>query len=226
MVSFPTTRWSRILASDSRCDDRAGTWEGLVRDYQPAILGFFRRSVLARDAEDLTQEFLLRSLRDGWWARATPEAGSFRRFLFALLHRFLAQQRNRGHRRFEEAAAEPLELPSMDSPEQRFDLAFALCLTRSALDSLQQAYAEEGRGEVFDALQPWLSETPPPGELVRIATLRGIAPNTLAVQLKRLRGRFQKAVRDSLAALCADPADVENELVALRMALATGGADA
>jgi len=52
MPAFPTTRWSLIRASDRQPGDVAAAWSDLVRDYRPAILGFFRRSALARDAED------------------------------------------------------------------------------------------------------------------------------------------------------------------------------
>src|SRR5450432_1939010 len=101
MAVFPTTRWSLIRASGRQPGEVAAAWSDLVRDYRPAILGFFRRSALARDAGDLTQEFLLRSMRDGWWSRADPEVGSFRRFLLMLLKRFLATQRDAAHRCFE-----------------------------------------------------------------------------------------------------------------------------
>ena len=77
MVAFPTTRWSLIRASHQPTGDIAAAWSGLVRDYRPAILGFFRRSPLAPEAEDLAQEFLLRSMRDGWWARADPRSAVF-----------------------------------------------------------------------------------------------------------------------------------------------------
>lgn len=218
MPAFPTTRWSLIQSSDQPPAEAAVAWGELVRHYRPAILGFFRRSMLARDAEDLAQEFLLRSMRDGWWSRADPEIGSFRRFLLVLLKRFLAQERATGHRRFE-VAGDGLERSHGLTPEHQFDLDFALCLAGVALDNLRAHYQASGRGELFAALLPWLAESPGHGELAALGTTLDIAPNTLAVQLKRLRVRLQKAVRQALAELCLDAGQAAADLEALRQVL-------
>ncbi|MEO5560959.1 MAG: hypothetical protein ABIO49_13580 [Dokdonella sp.] len=227
MATFPTTRWSLIQANDRSSAEVAAAWGELVRDYRPAILAFFRRSLLARDADDLTQEFLLRSISDGWWSRADPQVGCFRHFLLVLLRRFLAQQRDAGHRRFEvfdtavvEAAL--VEGTDAQTPERQFDLEFALCLVRIALTELRREYERDGRSDVFDALQPWLLEAPAHGELAVLGARLQAAPNTLAVQLKRLRTRFQKAVRAALAQLSVDAAHAEADLTELRAALAMG----
>ncbi|MBS0194254.1 MAG: hypothetical protein JSR34_08395 [Proteobacteria bacterium] len=223
MPAFPTTRWSLIQASDRQPDAVAAAWAELVRDYRPAIVAFFRRSALARDAEDLAQEFLLRSMHEGWWSRADPAVGSFRRFLLVLLQRFLATQRSSGHRRFERTGIEVEDGTHSASPEQWFDLEFALCLTRTALERLREDYAADGRGPLFDALQPWLTEQPERGELAALGAQLQVAPNTLAVQLKRLRARFQQAVRAALADLSLDAQHASADLDALRAVLGAAG---
>ena len=219
MAVFPTTRWSLIQASDRVPGEVASAWNDLVRDYRPAILGFFRRGALAGEAEDMTQEFLMRSMRDGWWSRADPAVGSFRQFLLVLLKRFLAAQRDAGYRRFEVTGVEVEDSNAAQTPETQFDLEFALCLTRNALANLRREYEESGRADIFDDLQPWLSDAPEHGELVALGEKLAIAPNTLAVQLKRLRARFQKAVRSALAELCIDAEHAAADLVALRLVL-------
>ncbi len=223
MALFPSTRWSLIRASDRQPGENAAAWSALVRDYRPAIVGFFRRSAGTCDAEDLAQEFLLRSMRDGWWSRADPEVGSFRRFLFVLLKRFLSMHNAAGYRRLEatDAGIEPTARGS--TPERQFDLEFALCLTRMALLRLRSEYERDGRAEVFDVLQPWLAETPPHGEFGALGATLGVAPNTLAVQLKRLRARFRKSVRATLADLSLDAEQAAADLQALRLVL---GSDA
>ena len=219
MAAFPTTRWSLIRASDRPPGEITAAWGDLVRDYQPAIVGFFRRSVLARDADDLSQEFLLRSMRESWWSRANPEVGSFRQFLMVLLKRFLAQQRDCGYRRFEVNNTTIPEDDNDETPERHFDLEFALCLARIALNELHREYERDGRGELFVALQPCLSEAPARGELAVLGSKLQVAPNTLAVQLKRLRLRFQKAMRATLSQLSIDPEHAAADLEALRLAL-------
>ena len=223
MAVFPTTRWSLIQASDRQTGDVAGAWSDLVRDYRPAIVGYFRRSALAREAEDMAQEFLLRSMRDGWWSRADPEVGSFRRFLLVLLKRFLVMQNDAGHRRFEVIGMDIGEDAHADTPERHFDLEFAVCLTRVALKQLGDEYEGSGRGALFAALQPWLSEAPGHGELAALGMRLQVAPNTLAVQLKRLRARFQNAVRSALADLSVDAQHAAADLDALRTVLGSHG---
>jgi DNA-directed RNA polymerase specialized sigma24 family protein len=223
MAGFPTTRWSLIQASARPPGEIAAAWADLVRDYQPAIVGYFRRSALARDADDLAQEFLLRSMRESWWSRADPDVGSFRRFLVVLLKRFLAQQTDAGYRRFEINDASPLQQEDSDSPEKQFDLEFAVCLTRIALTQLRDEYEQDGQGDVFAALQPWLSDAPEYGELAALGTRLQVAPNTLAVRLKRLRMRFQKAMRTTLVQLSVDEEHAATDLQALRLALTPGG---
>lgn len=219
MSVFPTTRWSLIHASRRSPQDAAAAWSALVRDYRPAIVAYFRRSALAHEAEDLTQEFLLSSMQDDWWSRADADIGSFRRFLLALLKRFLLNRWSSAQQRCE-VTAETVDLGGHDdSPEAQFDLHFALCLARTALDALRARYARDGRAELFAQLEPWIAEVPAPGEIAALATRLDVAPNTLAVQLKRLRQRLREAIRTTLAELCIDRAQTEADLNALRGAL-------
>lgn len=219
MSVFPTTRWSLIHASRLPPQDAAAAWSVLVRDYRPAIVAYFRRSALARDAEDLAQEFLLSSMQDGWWARADAEVGSFRRFLLVLLKRFLLKRWTGAQQRCEVPADTVDGGSHDDSPEAHFDLQFALCLAQTALEALRERYARDGRAELFAQLEPWIAETPAPGELAAAAARLGTAPNTLAVQLRRVRQRLREAIRTALAELCIDRAQADADLIALRGAL-------
>jgi len=223
MAAFPTTRWSLIHASRLSPAQTQAAWAALMRDYRPAIVAYFRRSALARDAEDLAQEFLLRSMQADWWARADAQIGSFRRFLLALLKRFLLNRESAAPLRRELGgdALDALESSDeADTPEASFDLQFALCLTRTALDGLRERYARDGRAALFAGLEPWLAETPGHGELAALATQLQVAPNTLAVNLRRLRQRLQEGIRAALGELCLEHAQVDADLAALREALA------
>ncbi len=129
------------------------------------------------------------------------------------------------YRRFELIGADADEGHDHQTPEQYFDLQFALCLTRVALDELQKDYESDGRGELFCALQPWLVEPPERGELVALGASMQVSPNTLAVQLKRLRTRLQKAVRAALGELNPDKHHTAADIDALRHSLAAQGSD-
>jgi len=225
MVAFPSTRWSLIQASERADGEIAAAWSDLVRDYRPAIVGFFRRSALVRDADDLAQEFLLRSMQEQWWSRADRNIGSFRRFLGVLLRRFLAQQRDLGHRRNEVNNTDIPEAADGATPDTHFDIEFARCVARAAFADLHDDYDREGRAELFEVLQHWLTEPPAHGALAELGAKVHVAPNTLAVQLKRLRFRYQRAIRAALVQLSVDAGCAEREFVALRSALIDGGAN-
>ena len=218
MTAFPSTRWSLIQASNRPPGEIAAAWSELVHDYRPAIVAYFRRATSAADAEDLAQEFLMRSMRENWWSRADRAIGSFRRFLFVLLTRFLGQQNRLAFRRLERSS-EAVDSSDDQRPDKQFDIDFAACLASSALERLRADYVRDGRGVIFDALQEWLSETPSRGDLAHLGHVMGIAPNTLAVQLKRLRLRFRKTMAESLEQLSTDSREADHEAGALRHAL-------
>lgn len=198
MAQFPTTRWSLIQTSDRSQADTVAAWRDLVQAYQPVIVSYFRRRANPQDADDLAQEFVLRSMDDGWWARADPHAGSFRQFLRLLMKRFHANQLAAGFRRFEQTGGSHDDVVDPETPDRAFDLQFALCLTQIALDDLRKDYESDGRGNTFSALEPWIVEAPEYGELVGLGKQLDVSPNTLAVQLKRLRTRLQKTVRAAI----------------------------
>ncbi|MEO7936637.1 MAG: hypothetical protein ABIR27_10310 [Dokdonella sp.] len=166
---------------------------------------------------------MLRSIDDGWWARADPNAGSFRQFLRMLMKRFMAQQIDTGYRRFERTGESHEDVADLKTPDQVFDLQFALCLTRVALDGLRKDYESDGRGATFFALEPWLAEMPEYGELIELGKQLAVSPNTLAVQLKRLRTRLQKAVRVAIKDLSLNDECAAIEREALIASLCMGG---
>lgn len=223
MAKFPTTRWSLIQTSDRTQAEIVAAWSDLVQAYHPAIVSYFRRRATRQDADDLAQEFMLRSIDDGWWARADPQAGSFRQFLRMLMKRFLANQMDAGYHRFERTRKSHEDVADLQTPDRYFDLQFALCLTRIALDDLRKDYESDGRGATFSALEPWLVEAPEYGELVVLGKQLDVSPNTLAVQLKRLRTRLQKAVRVAIKDLSLNDECAATERDALYASLSQDG---
>ena len=105
------------------------------------------------------------------------------------------------------------------APERSFDRGFALSLIDRALARLREQQSTAASLGLFDALSPVLFEPRDQGALQVIAQAHGIRANTLAVTLKRLRDRLAQLIRAELAQLVADPADIDDEMRALRSAL-------
>lgn len=213
-MPFPDTQWSLIRASGGSPSMRREAYESLVRAYRPAIVAYFAARLGRAEAEDATQAFLTRSFEGAWWSRADAALGSFRGFLLLMLRRHL------GHLRasVDDAAAEVAVELVDESPgaEQLFDARFALSLTARAVERLRGHYVQRGRGALFASVLPLLSSPPAHGESQHVAAGLGLAPNTLAVETRRLRARLREALREELRDLCADDAALDGEWASLR----------
>lgn len=220
MAPFPSTNWSLIRRSGGSPSVQRVAFEDLARAYRRSIQAYFRARLGIEAAEDATQSFLATSFEHSWWSRANEAAGSFRGFLLLLMRRHAAR------------ALDPL--PASDAAidqavdptpacDAQFDARFALELTARAVTRLREHYRQRGRAPAFDALLPLLGSPPEHGQLKHIAASLELAPNTLTVELTRLRSRLRDALRDELRELCADEAAFESEWADLRSIL--GSAD-
>src|SRR5688572_33294757 len=96
-AAFDQTQWSMVLrAGQQSSTDGAAALEKLCGLYWYPIYAFVRRQGRSpHDAQDLTQEFFARLIRNHIIARATPERGRFRSFLLASLKHFLRSEERR-----------------------------------------------------------------------------------------------------------------------------------
>ncbi len=217
---FPSTKWSLIRASAIDEPHRRRAFEELATEYRRAILAFFRARLGSQEADDATQEFLTISYERAWWSRADAMAGSFRGFLLLLLRRHLGRLRQSAMTGCVPDASEIDHLVDAAAPmDLQFDRRFALVLTARALDQLRLDYQRRDRGALVERLLPLLSSAPEYGELKIAAHELGLAPNTLSVELKRLRSRLQARLRDELRELCLDEVSFEAEWKFLRQIL-------
>lgn len=96
MATFPATRHS-VVAGLSSADDQARrvAFDALVSAYWRPVYKYLRLKWRAdsEDAADLTQEFFLRTLEKGLFARFDPGRARFRTFLRVCLDGFVANER-------------------------------------------------------------------------------------------------------------------------------------
>jgi DNA-directed RNA polymerase specialized sigma24 family protein len=191
----------------------------LTRMYRPAIVAFFRARLGMEAAEDATQSFLAASFEKVWWSRADAGIGSFRSFLLLLLRRHVGHVHDSALLQIDHTN-DATEIAD-DAPDaaRQFDSRFALLLTTHAIEAQRARYRERQRGDVFERLLPLLSAPPEHGELKSIATGLQMPPNTLTVELQRMRKRLREEMRAQLEQLCADDATFSAEWVALQRVL-------
>ena len=233
---FTITHWSVVLtAGQSDPTGAAAALEQLCRIYWYPIYAFVRRrGAHWPEAQDLTQEFFAHLLEHETLRKVDRQKGKFRSFLLAALTNFLANQWDRrqtlkrGGRRqiisLDEAAAEewyrhePIE---PRTPEKLFERRWAIALVEQVLAQLKQEYAAAGKADVFETLEPALTEEAAPGGYAAGAARLGLSEGAVRVAMHRLRRRFGELLRSEINHTVASPAEADEEIRQLFAAIAT-----
>jgi RNA polymerase sigma-70 factor (ECF subfamily) len=222
---FPTTRWSLVAAAgDPQRKEASSALVSLCENYWYPLYAYLRRRGYPADqAQDLTQEFLMRILEGRYLERANPEKGRFRAFILTSLKFFLsdeadrnsAQKRGRGNvlsleissgeERFQREPAHN------DTPERIFERRWALSVLDRVVERLRDEFVQHGRPEHFERLKVFLlgqSDAP----YAELAREMNTSEGALKVAIHRLRKRYRELFRQEIADTVADPAEVESEL--------------
>ena len=99
-----------------------------------------------------------------------------------------------------------------ESLDRVFDRQWAMTLMETTLGILGREQQAAGKGELFAALQPFLSREADPGEYAAVAQRLGLAQGTLAVQVHRLRDRYRQVIRAAIADTVASPLEIDDEM--------------
>ncbi len=222
---FVTTHWSVVLAaSRPGALGHGEALDSLCCSYWYPVYAFIRRrGRTASDAEDLTQEFFARLLAKEWLAGIEAEGSRFRSFLLTAVCRFLANEYDRATAAKRGGGSAPLDLdqaeeqfladtPGADTAERHYDRNWAVLILDQALGKLGEESRANGHPELFEALSPFLSREPVPGEYESLSTPLRLTANALGVAVHRLRRRYRETVRSLIADTVANPGDVDAEL--------------
>jgi RNA polymerase sigma factor (sigma-70 family) len=224
---FNTTHWSVVItAKQGDTPEAAAAMERLCQTYWYPLYAFLRREGRSRhDAEDLTQEFFVRVLRGQFLENVSPRKGKFRSFLLTSLKHFLSDvwdkaraQKRGGGQIFiplDVHNAEALYLLEPDTtatPDEVFEQRWALTVLSQALKRLREEFGTAGRIAEFDQLKVFLSTPTEPGAYNDLAVELGMAVDTLAVKVHRLRQRYGELIRAEISHTVSDEAEVEDEL--------------
>jgi RNA polymerase sigma-70 factor (ECF subfamily) len=226
-AQFATTHWSTVLAAgDSASPGSREALERLCRTYWFPLYAFARRHGHASEvAQDLTQGFLAHLIENQFFARAEPERGKFRSFLLGAFKRFvhdqdraqLAQRRG-GQIQFiplDSAEAEQrlgAVASDVPDPEDAFEREWAVTVLDEAMKLLEAECRREGKGELFEALHPFLQGDRPEVRQADLAARLDLSIGAVKVAVHRLRRRYGELLRAVVANTVTDPGDVEAEL--------------
>ncbi|RBP47340.1 RNA polymerase sigma-70 factor (ECF subfamily) [Roseimicrobium gellanilyticum] len=239
---FAETRWTLVQRAQGHTAEATAALSELCEAYYTPVHRFVCGWCNnADEARDLTQEFFARLLAKPQIGGAAPEHGKFRSFLLGAVKHFLCDMRDHGKRLKRGGGVEHVTLDapqgsnsdalhpagiedaSTPPPDVEFDRQWALHVLERALESLEKAFAEDGKAPHFQALKPWLISSKVSDEEAAAASTFGLQDGALRVAVHRLRQRFREQLRREIAQTLAAGADVDLEMQHLLAALRQQG---
>ena len=232
--SFHTTRWSLVLSAGQRTGPESRAALALLCEvYWYPLYAYIRRQVASADAaQDTTQEFFVHILDKNVLARASRERGRFRAFLLASLKNFLAnvhdqasaQKRGGGRRALSldwRNAESRVNLHPLDrhTAERWFEHDWAVTLLERSLAALREEFESAGKASHFAALQASLARDGTSVCYTAIADQLDISEAAARQAVHRLRRRYRELLRSEIAQTVADPAEIDDEIRSLFVAV-------
>jgi RNA polymerase sigma factor (sigma-70 family) len=232
--SFHTTRWSLVLsAGHGSGPESEWALALLCQIYWYPLYAYIRRhAASADDAQDMTQDFFVHVLDKNVLARASRERGRFRAFLLASMKNFLAnardqacaQKRGGGRRALSldwQNAESRVNLHPLDrrTAERWFEHDWAVTLLDRVLASLREEFESAGKASYFAALQGSLARDGSGASYAAIARQFDISEAAARQAVHRLRRRYRELLRAEIADTVADPAEIDDEIRSLFVAI-------
>jgi RNA polymerase sigma factor (sigma-70 family) len=242
---FVTTRWSLIFSGagsgSGDLEMRQALAELCQIYWRPIFLFIARRGYSREDAEDLTQDFFVRILKQDWLQKADPARGRFRSLLLKSLQNFLndAVDRRNSRKRggdisfisWDSWIAEAPSQLSLASEartswpaERLFDAAWAATMVQRALRRLCEECETIGRRRIFEVLSPWLGAERDDLSYPTLAAKLRIPESTIKKLMYRMRQRYCVLLREEVRQTLEDPTEVDDELRHLCVTLAASSA--
>jgi RNA polymerase sigma factor (sigma-70 family) len=226
-AAFPVTHWSVVLAAGREDSPQAmAALETLCGTYWYPVYSFIRRQGHAlADAEDLTQEFFTRLLGKNDLKSVDPAKGRFRSYLLACLKHFLCNEWDKSQRLKRGGAFQHISIdfeyandrydlePAHEiSPDRLFERTWAEILLQEVLDRLRQEYITAGKGELFEAIQPYLEGEREDQPYAQTASRLGMGLSAVKMAVLRLRRRYGELLRREIGDTVCDPREIDEEI--------------
>jgi RNA polymerase sigma-70 factor (ECF subfamily) len=225
-AGFASTHWSVVIdAGQNDPQLAAAALERLCQTYWRPLYAFVRRQNCSpEEAEDFTQSFFARFLRENHIALADPNRGRFRSFLLVSLKNFLANEWSRAHAAKRGGHKTTISLDDQNAeeqflaeaaegmaPDKVYEKRWATTLLDTVVGRLRAEYVGAGKGSLFEALKDHLW-----GEKscthAQLGAQLGLSEGASRIAVHRLRVRYRELLRLEVASTVQKPEDVEEEL--------------
>ena len=225
-ANFQTTRWSLVQqAGDSPSPLQREALARLLEDNWFPLFAYARKTGKSpQEAEDLIQGFIAKLLEKQMLTGIDVQhCGRFRNFLLVCLRNFIKDQWKKGAavKRGGGDQAVSIDTGEADrriepfhelTPEKAFDKAWAVELVTRSLQRVEQAWQDDGKGEVFEVLKPHLLRDGQTPAYEETAATLNVSASTLKVKVHRLRGEFRRALCAEVAETLETEEFLEDEL--------------
>jgi len=222
---FPTTRWTVVQhVASGGTEESSIALEWLCQAYwSPLFSTVIQMGFRFHEAEDLTQSFLAKLIKNGAWSAADPAKGTLRAYLCTGLRRFVFDEVGRRRRRPLDYRCEVPEGAFDQEMSLVFDRAWALQIFERAQRKLVIDLARSSDYPVSKVLlQKILSGGIHPSN-AEIAAAHGLTEDAVKMRSMRLRKQWQRALREEVAKTVPSPEEIDPELRHLVSSIAQGG---
>ena len=224
---FDSTRWSIVLAAGVKSSpDAAVALEQLCASYWYPLYAFVRREGYQQaEAQDLTQGFFATLLQRDDLRHVHPNKGRFRSFLLAALKNYVinewdkarAQKRGGGQTvmslDFDLAESKYGTQPGISATaEADFQRQWALTLLANVQEQLNSEMSANGRGDLYDTLQPHLVGDPGAEKYTALADRFDMTEAAVKMAMSRLRKRYRVLLREEIAQTVSSEEEIDGEI--------------
>lgn len=225
--AFPDVQWQLVL--NARVPGREGDLavEALCRlNWHPVFFYLRRKGFASHDAEDLTQAFFQKLLKNGFLLSADQKCGSLRSLIMTMLGRFLIDD-YRAARAVKRGGA--VSTVSMDDstadtsganfpaetrdPEVLHHTAWARNLISRARMQLREFHRNTPVSKRATALDPYLDPDAGTAPYAALAARFGVTVNSLHLLMRRLRRKLAALLLEALAQSVRSPEELQDELL-------------
>ena len=215
-----------LAAGELEGDQAAAALEQLCRTYWYPLYAYIRRRGYPTDqAEDLIQGFFAHFLAHDHVANADRRRGRLRSHLLGALNHYLADAHDRQHRvkrgsgrpafSLDVAAGEAgyQQEPIDDfSPDRLYERRWTITLLNQVLTRLEAEYHGGNNATLFTAIKGFLAGSDGNASYAALAAELGRTEGALRVAVHRVRRRYGELLREEIADVVADPAEIDEEL--------------
>jgi len=224
---FPTTRPSAILGLHSPDPTiRARSLGKLADLYWRPVYKYvrFRWRKTPDEAQEITQEFFLRSVDGGTFDAYESGRAHFRTFLRVCLDRFVVDlaRRSLTQKRGQGVLAAPLDIDTLEGeirddgnhvsdPERLFEEEWIRSLVAIAVQSLRTACLEKGKEEHYRVFERWYFSTHDEPSYATIAAELHLSISNVMNRLTYARREFRAIVLEVLRELTSSEQELRAE---------------